>query len=115
MKKAVLQAILHYMLSIFTTPKGVLQKLRDIQRQFLWSRKAEKKKWSLMAWRKICKPKILGGLGLQDPETINKACGAKLWWRWLKEPTAPWAVLWKAKYAEDWRPPDLVRLKEEIT
>lgn len=80
MTKAVLQAIPHYMLSILPAPKMVLQKIKNIQRAFLWSRKVDKQRWALVAWAKICKPKNLRGLGLQDPDTINKACGAKLWW-----------------------------------
>jgi hypothetical protein len=35
--KAVLQAILTYMMSVFPAPKGILQKIRAIQRDFLWS------------------------------------------------------------------------------
>jgi len=87
--KAVLQAIPQYMLSIILAPKGVLQKIRVIQRSFLWSNNSKKKKWSLIEWNKLCKPKYLGGLNLQDPSTINRACGAKLWWKWLKEPKLP--------------------------
>ena len=34
--KAVLQAIMAYMMSVFPTPKGILQKIRAIQRDFLW-------------------------------------------------------------------------------
>eukprot|EP00253_Pinus_taeda_P032792 PITA_32792 len=79
--KVVLQAIPQYMLSILPPPKGVLQKIRHIQKTFLWSGNYDKQKWTLVAWEKICKPRILGGLGLQDLDTINKAYGAKLWWR----------------------------------
>eukprot|EP00253_Pinus_taeda_P013691 PITA_13691 len=71
---------------------------------------ADKHKWALVAWTKLCKPKVLGGLGLQDPDTINKYYGAKLWWRWLKEPHTPWEKLWKAKYAETWRSEDPIRM-----
>lgn len=88
--KEVLQAIPHYLLSILLAPKGVLQQMRVIQRSFVWSGNVEKKKWALVAWDKLCKSKNLGGLNLSDPSTINKACGAKLWWRWLKEPNIPW-------------------------
>eukprot|EP00253_Pinus_taeda_P024648 PITA_24648 len=89
--KAVLQAIPQYFLSIIPAPQGILQQIRSIQRTFLWSGNAEERKWSLVAWNKLCKPKSLGGLNLLDPLTINKACGAKLWWKWLKEPNLPWA------------------------
>jgi len=67
----------------------------SIQRNFLWGRGEEKKKWDLVTWDKIYKPKSHGGLGLHDPETLNRVSGAKLWWRWIKESTTPWAKLWK--------------------
>ena len=103
------------MLSNLPTPKGVIQRIRKIQRTFLWSRKAQKPKWDLVSWYKLCKPKNLGGLGLQDPDIVNKACGAKLWWCWLKEPQTPWAKLWKAKYAEEWQSEELIRMKNPPT
>jgi hypothetical protein len=58
--KVVLQAIPQYMLSILPAPKGVLNQIRAIQRSFLWSGSSEKKKWSLVAWQKLCKPKNRG-------------------------------------------------------
>ena len=112
MTKVVLQAIPQFMLSILPEPKGVLQKIRNIQRSFLWSGRAVKQKWVLVAWEKLCKPKLLGGLGLCDSETVNRASGAKLWWRWIKYPTFPWARLWKAKYAEDWNQQELIRMMD---
>ena len=110
--KAVLQAIPQYLLSIIPAPKGVLQHMRVIQRSFLWTSNGEKKKWALVAWNKLCKPKNLGGLNLLDPSTINRACGAKLWWRWLKEPNFPWAKHWKEKYAPLHNTQDLIRMQE---
>ena len=44
MTKAILQAILHYMISILQVPNGILQRIRDIQRKFLWASKDKKKK-----------------------------------------------------------------------
>ena len=41
----------------------------------------EKKKWALVAWDKIYKPKSHGGLGLHDPQILNKVLGEKLWWK----------------------------------
>jgi len=71
----------------------------SIQRDFLWGRGEEKKKWALVARDKICKSKSHGGLGLHDPETLSRVLGDKLRWRWIKESTTPCAKLWKQKYA----------------
>ena len=45
--KTVLQAIPTYMMFIFSTPKGILQKIRTIQRDFLWRGVESKKKRAL--------------------------------------------------------------------
>ena len=47
--KMVLQAIPTYMVSVFPTPKGILQKIRTIQRDILWKGEETKKKWALVA------------------------------------------------------------------
>eukprot|EP00253_Pinus_taeda_P015206 PITA_15206 len=86
--------------------RGVWEPVRNIQRDFLWGKGEEKKKWPLVAWDKISKPKAHGGLGLHDPENLNRVSGAKLWWRWLKELATPWAKLWKQKYANNWKERD---------
>eukprot|EP00253_Pinus_taeda_P008507 PITA_08507 len=52
--KAVLQAILQYLLSMLPAPKGILQQMRNIQRSFLWNGNGDKKKWALVAWNKLC-------------------------------------------------------------
>jgi hypothetical protein len=55
--KTVLQAIPTFMMSVFPSPKGILQKIRANQREFLWRGEEEKKKWALVAWDKVCRPK----------------------------------------------------------
>lgn len=47
-----------------------------------------------------------------DPLTVNMTYGAKLWWRWIKEPNLPWARYWKEKYTPDCNNQDIVRLQE---
>eukprot|EP00253_Pinus_taeda_P020137 PITA_20137 len=110
--KAVLQAIPVFMLSAIPAPKGILLQMRNIQRDFLWVKGEEKKKWALVAWEKICKPKNHEGLGLDDLEILSKVLGAKLWWRWIKEPGAHWAIIWKEKYASSWLDNDCIRMDD---
>eukprot|EP00253_Pinus_taeda_P033970 PITA_33970 len=110
--KTVLQAIPQYLLSMLPAPKGILQQMRTIQRSFLWNGNGDKKKWVLVAWNKLCKPKYMGGLNLVDPSIVNRTCGAKLWWRWIKEHNLSWAKYWKEKYTPDCNNQDMVRLQE---
>ena len=76
------------MLSVIPAPKGVVQHIINIQRDFLWGKGEEKNKWALVAWGKMCKPKTHGRLEHHDPEILNKVLGEKLWWRWLKDSAA---------------------------
>lgn len=86
--------------------------MRSIQRSFLWNGNGDKKKWALVAWHKLCKPKSMGGLNLVDPSVVNMTCGAKMWWKWIKEPNLPWARLWKEKCIPDCNTQALIRLQE---
>eukprot|EP00253_Pinus_taeda_P027356 PITA_27356 len=95
--KAVFHSIPIFMISTLPTPKGVLQQFRNIQRDFLWGRDEARKKWALVSWEKICKPKNHGGVGLDDQEILSNVLGAKFWWRWVKNPKAQWASIWKEK------------------
>ena len=104
--KVALQTIPTFMFSALPAPKGVLQLIRNIQRDFIWGKGEDKKKWALVAWDKLCKPKNHGGLGLHDPKTLSKVLGEKFWWRWLKESATSWAKLWKQKYANNWQERD---------
>ena len=67
-----------------------------------------------MSWEKICRPKNHGWLGLDDHEILNKVLGAKLWWRWVKDPKAQWASIWKEKYVSSWQSTDLIKMSENI-
>eukprot|EP00253_Pinus_taeda_P008440 PITA_08440 len=84
--------------------------IRNIQRDFLWGKEETRKKWALVSWEKICKPKNQGGLGLDDVEILSKVLGAKLWWQWVKDPKAQWAHIWKEKYASAWLSSDIIRM-----
>lgn len=51
--KAILQSIPIYMLSAIPAPASVLTNIRNIQRDFLWGKCEEKKKWALVAWDRV--------------------------------------------------------------
>jgi len=112
--KDVLQSIPIFLLSTLPASKGVLQQLRNIQRNFLWGKEENKKKWVLVSWEKLCKPKDHEGLSLDDQEILSKALGAKLWCCWVHNPTTLWANIWKEKYAISWQTNDLIRMLGNI-
>lgn len=78
-----------FLLLVILAPKGILNKIREIYRKFMWNGAEEKNKWALVSWDKIFNPKSLGGLDLLDPEKMSVVCGAKLWWQWIKDVNLP--------------------------
>ena len=79
-------------------PLGVCAKIREIIRTFIWGGTNQKKKWALVSWSQLTERKEQGGLGLRDPEILNRVLGAKLWWRWLRKGNDLWKAIWKTKY-----------------
>jgi hypothetical protein len=93
--KSVLQAIHAYLFFSIDYPPSILKKIRNMKGKILWNGHNPEKKWALVNWDKVFKPKYLGGLGLHDPRKLNSTMGARIWWRWLKTPAEIWAKLWK--------------------
>jgi hypothetical protein len=112
--KSILQALPTYLFTGLAAPKNVIKAIRSLQRNLLWSGHQPNKKWALVNWDKLCLPKSQGGLGLRDPGKLNQVMGAKIWWRWLKNPTAAWAQLWKQKYAPHIPEDQAIRLNNHI-
>eukprot|EP00253_Pinus_taeda_P005945 PITA_05945 len=83
--KSILQAMPLYLFSILAAPKWVLKTLRNLQREFLWGSSATNRKWALVKWDTVCRPKIKGTIGLRDPEYSNTIMNAKIWWQWETE------------------------------
>eukprot|EP00253_Pinus_taeda_P017716 PITA_17716 len=75
--KFVLQAIPVYPLSIMAAPLGICTRIREIIRDFIWRGADQKKKWALVSWSQLTERKEKGGLGLRDPEILNKIRGGE--------------------------------------
>ena len=71
--KSTLSSLLTYYLSLFTVPKAVAIKLERIQRNFWWGSLEECFKNPLMAWKKVCLPRELGGLEIRKLVSFNQA------------------------------------------
>ena len=87
----VLWSIPVYFLMIFDLKKWALKKIDKIRRAFLWNVTADAKgAQCLVAWDKIKRPKIKGGLGVLDLEKFSRALRLRwLWYTWV-DPDRPW-------------------------
>lgn len=109
--KSVLEAMPLYLFSALAASAKIIKAMRAIQRAFLLEGLKKEKKWSLVAWEKVCLTKASGGLGIKD-QIMSKAMAGKIWWRWVKSKDDLLGRLWRTKYAHSIEEKDLVRMKE---
>ncbi|KAK3221679.1 hypothetical protein Dsin_008704 [Dipteronia sinensis] len=71
--KAVAQAIPTYSMSLFKLPFGLCKDLSAMVSKFWCNSKDGKRKISWVKWKKLCLPKLYGGLGFKNLSLFNQA------------------------------------------
>ncbi|KAK8600346.1 hypothetical protein V6N12_050202 [Hibiscus sabdariffa] len=66
--------------------------------RFLWGGSADKKKVHWLSWSDVCQPIHLGGLGIFDLCTKNRALLGKWFWRFVNEQNNVWKRTVSSKY-----------------
>ena len=87
-----------YLLSLFTTPTHVANKIKKLQRDFLWGGS----KTHLLGWDKLCMPIANGGLGIRKLTTFNKALLGKWLLHFGIEENRLWRRAVTLKFGEEW-------------
>ena len=85
-------------MTVFKFSAGLCDELEQLIRNFWWGDEHERRKIHWLAWDKITKPKLRGGIGFRDLALFNQALLAKQAWRLLQSPDSLCARLLKAKY-----------------
>ncbi|CAA7028167.1 unnamed protein product [Microthlaspi erraticum] len=96
--KAVLSSVPVHSMSTILLPKATLSKLDQLSRNFLWGSSDGKQKQHLVDWKRVCRPKCEGGLGIRQSSDTNKAMISKVGWRLLQDQTSLWARVLRSKY-----------------
>ena len=96
--KSTLSSLLTYYLSLFTIPTHVANKIKRLQRDFLWG----DSKLHLVGWDKVCAPLQNGGLGVRKLTTFNKALLGKWLWQFGIKETRLWRRVVALKFGEEW-------------
>ncbi|XP_048630058.1 uncharacterized protein LOC106373575 [Brassica napus] len=86
MLKTVLASMPTHAMSCFKLPQSLCAQIQSMLTRFWWDSAPETRKMSWISWKKMAKPKKLGGLGFKDISTFNDALLAKLGWRILRNP-----------------------------
>jgi hypothetical protein len=55
-----------FMMAFFKVPKGVLKRFDFFRARLLWQDKRGVRKYHLVCWSDVCRPKDLGGLGMTN-------------------------------------------------
>ena len=69
------------MLSFFPLPKSTCKRFDFFRKRLLWHEQEGKKKYHLVNWQEICRPKEQGGLGVLDLKIMNICLLCKWLWK----------------------------------
>ena len=69
-----------YSCSISLGPKKIMKEFTKEIKRFMWQggKSGSLKKFHLVNWETVCKPKVYGGASIRDPSKMNLALGAKI-------------------------------------
>lgn len=73
--------------------------MEKIMKRFFWQGGSLKKKYHLVKWENICKPKKKGGLGVKDLRKLNLSLLGKWWWK-LEMEEGVWQEIVKKKHVK---------------
>ncbi|XP_057444644.1 uncharacterized mitochondrial protein AtMg00310-like [Lotus japonicus] len=93
--KSVAQAIPSYVMSCFILHDGLCEEIESMIARFFWGGDACLH-W--MSWNKLCRPKLIGGLGFRNFKHFNLALVVKNWWRIHTSPETLFVRVFKAVY-----------------
>ncbi|AQK39484.1 TUB-transcription factor 14 [Zea mays] len=90
---SVLDSHLIYIMSAISLPLGVVAQIDRRRRSFLWTGEDKASgACCLVAWEKVCTPKVVGGLGIKDLRLHNRCLLVKLIHRFHSAPNSSWAA-----------------------
>jgi len=78
-------------MTVFSLSKWAMKKIDRIRRNFLWKGSEDAQGGHcLVNWRRVCRAKFLGGLGIKDLQKFNRALRLKWLWLQWRDPDRPW-------------------------
>jgi hypothetical protein len=92
-----------FAMGLFLLQDGIHSKFDSHRARFYWEGVGPKRRYHLVNWPAVCRPKAFGGLGITNSRLMNVALMLKWVWKLYQPSVAIWAKIIKAKYptAED--------------
>jgi hypothetical protein len=85
-------------MGLFLLQDGIHARFDSLRSKFYWEASGPKRKYHLVNWPTVCRPKAMGGLGLLNTKKMNIALLVKWIWRLYQDEETIWARLLRAKY-----------------
>lgn len=101
MLRMVLSAMPSHAMSCFKLPQALCDQIQSLLTRFWWDNSQDKKRMSWISWKKMARPKKMGGLEFKELATFNDALLAKISWRILKNPSCLLARCLLGKYCKE--------------
>jgi hypothetical protein len=89
-----------YAMSMYLLPSSVIERMDKARKRFFWQGGGTKRKYHLVKWEKITKPKKEGGLGVKDLRRMNISLLCRWWWK-LENEEGIWQEIVRHKYMKN--------------
>ena len=87
-----------FAMGLFLLAEGVHAKFDTPRAKFFWEGTSPNRKYHMVKWALVCRPKALGGLGITNSRLLNIALMCKWIWKITQGASGLWVDLLKAKY-----------------
>lgn len=95
--KSVIHGMLFNSFHVYAWPVSLLKTVDTWLRNFIWSGDIDARKIVTIAWRKVCSPALVQGLGVRSIRQMNEVAPLRLCWNLLSS-RSQWASFLKARF-----------------
>jgi hypothetical protein len=93
-----LASLPQFAMGMFLLQDGIHAKFDSHRARFYWEGSGPKRRYHLVNWPAVCRPKECGGLGLLNSKKMNWALMLKWIWKLFQPDNPIWAQIIRAKY-----------------